>query len=121
MNDINDKIRALFKIGTPACGLSFALIGALLCGLAVGIGIPNTLLIALFALLGLFIGAVRHKLSWLRDLINRLFPPKTEDLSKPEEWKNSKLYRQAQEAMRAGGAANPTRPAPPQPPTDQNK
>lgn len=68
----------LFQVGTPLCGLLLALVGAILGLLLVTRGFWATMLIALFALIGYYLGASRDKASRIKQFINKLFPPKGE-------------------------------------------
>lgn len=66
----------LLTPGTAACGL---LCGTLFVGLAallLWIGFLKTLFIAAAGAVGVFVGAVENKSDWVKNLINKLFPPR---------------------------------------------
>ena len=72
------KKNGWLNIGTPQCGVAFAVVGALLALMLLFLGFWRTLLVALFAGAGYFLGASEDKGETLKKLINRLFPPKGE-------------------------------------------
>lgn len=63
-------------MGTPACGLLGLVVGVVLAVLLIVVGFWKTLLVAVLACIGALLGGVRDKSQWLKDIINRLFPPK---------------------------------------------
>lgn len=66
------------KIGTTQCGLLLGACGVAIAFLLIFLGFWNTLLVlALFAL-GYWIGAIEGKTNFIKNTINRLFPPKGE-------------------------------------------
>lgn len=67
-----------FSIGTKECGLLCGGIGALVALALILFGFWKTLLIAALFAAGYFIGACDHKMSTLKTILNRLFPPKGE-------------------------------------------
>lgn len=67
-----------FRVGTPQCGLLTGLIGVAVAFLLIFLGFWNTLVIALFFLVGYALGAFTHKLDGVKLFINKLFPPKGE-------------------------------------------
>ncbi|MDO5325373.1 MAG: DUF2273 domain-containing protein [Clostridia bacterium] len=62
------------KIGTPECAVFFAAAAMVLALLFLAFGFWNTVLVALIMLLGAFLGGVKDKKQWLKNLINRLVP-----------------------------------------------
>lgn len=66
----------MFKVGTPECAVFFGAAAMVLALLFLLVGFWKTLLIAALVLAGAFIGGVKDKKEWLRNLVNRLFPPK---------------------------------------------
>ena len=66
------------KIGTVRCGLLLALCGMVLALLLIVLGFWNTLLVAVLAAVGYWIGAFDNKSAMVKNTINRLFPPKGE-------------------------------------------
>ena len=67
-----------WKMGTPQGGAACAVLGALLALMLLFLGFWRTLVVALFAAGGYFIGGTQNKGEALKDLINRCFPPKGE-------------------------------------------
>lgn len=75
---INAWISQLVRWGTPACAALCGLGGVLLAVLLLTVGFWKTLFIAILCVLGVFVGGVKEKGKWVKDTINRLFPPKDE-------------------------------------------
>lgn len=73
---LNHVIRDFVTVGTPACGLLCAVIGLAVAVLLMTIGFWKTLLVAVFGCVGGILGGVFDKSQWLKEMINRLFPPK---------------------------------------------
>lgn len=65
-----------FQPGTPAFGVICAGIGIIIALILLFLGIWRLLVIALFAVIGYFIGAVSNKPVFIKELVNRLFPNK---------------------------------------------
>ena len=76
MKSLNDFLRGLTQIGTPACGLLGLVMGVALAALLMTIGLWRTLFVVLLGAAGMFMGGVKDKQEAVRHLINRLFPPK---------------------------------------------
>lgn len=72
----NTFMRNLFKVGTPECAISFAVIAMILAILFLLVGFGKTLLILGLMLIGAFLGGVKDKKKWFQGIINKLFPPK---------------------------------------------
>ena len=75
-DEANAFVRSLMTVGSPVCAAFWAVLGIVLAVLLLTIGLWRTLFIATLAALGAFLGGVRSKSRFFRDLINRLFPPK---------------------------------------------
>lgn len=76
MKSLNEMLREMLTWGTPACGAFCGVLGVLVAVLLLTIGFWKTLFVALLCVLGVFIGAVKDKSTFLKAVINRLFPPK---------------------------------------------
>jgi len=76
MKSLNDMLREILTWGTPACGVICGVIGAVVAVMIVHMGFWNTVLVAVLAAVGAFIGGVKDKPAALKKLINRLFPNK---------------------------------------------
>lgn len=76
---LNAWLPALLKWGTPLCGVFCGVVGAIVAVLIMCIGFWQTLFVAVLAAVGAFVGAVPNKVKWIRDTINRLFPPKNQE------------------------------------------
>ena len=76
MKQLNDLLKEMTTWGTPACGLFCGVLGVLVAILLLTIGFWKTLFVALFCALGVFLGAVKDKAAFLKNVINKLFPPK---------------------------------------------
>jgi len=70
--------KKFFQIGTPLCGLTFGLIGVIIAVLLLYIGLWRTLFIAAFFGAGYFLGVTSDKGETIKNLINKLFPPRNE-------------------------------------------
>ena len=78
MKDMKAWLRSALVIGTPQCGTLGAMLGVILAVLLLTIGLWKTLFIAVFALIGAWVGGVRGKTNFIRGIINRSFPAKGE-------------------------------------------
>lgn len=76
---VNDWLRELLRWGTPACAAFCGLCGVVLAILLLTAGFWKTLFITLLCVIGVFVGGVKEKTQWVKDTINRLFPPKNEN------------------------------------------
>lgn len=76
MKSLNEYMREMLTWGTPACGVFCGIVGAILAALLLTIGFWKTLFVALLAAVGVFLGAVKDKGAFLKNLVNKLFPPK---------------------------------------------
>lgn len=101
---MNDKWNAftkkMFKIGTPECAVTFALVAMVLALLVLLLGFWQTLLVAVLALVGAFIGGVKDKKEWVRNTVNRLFPPKQNMPYREQNVEIEKAVREATEDPR---------------------
>lgn len=76
MKTLNDLLKEMTTVGTPACGLTGCVLGLILAALLLWIGFWKTLFVVVLALLGLFAGGVKDKHGFIRTMVNKLFPPK---------------------------------------------
>lgn len=78
---MNDKCKAfmekMLKVGTPECAIFSGVVAMVAAIFILLLGFWETVLVAILALLGVFVGGVKDKKEWLRNGINRLFPAKT--------------------------------------------
>ena len=79
---MNEKCKAfmqnMLKVGTPECAVFSGVVAMVAAVLILLLGFWETVLVALLAALGAFVGGVKDKKEWLRNAINRLFPAKAE-------------------------------------------
>jgi len=66
------------QIGTAQCGLLIGAAGAAIAFMLIFLGFFKTLLVAALFALGYWIGARSNKTTFIKNTINRLFPPKGE-------------------------------------------
>lgn len=76
MRTLSDFLKEMTVVGTPACALACTVGGVVIAALLLTIGLWKTLFVAAMALLGLFLGGVKDKHSFVRDLANKIFPAK---------------------------------------------
>jgi len=62
------------KIGTPECAIFSAVIAMMLALLYLSIGFWNTVLVAILMGVGAFLGGVKDKKQWIKNLLNRVVP-----------------------------------------------
>ena len=67
-----------FTIGTPQCGLLVGFAGIAIALMLILLGFWNTVLVALLFAIGYWAGSCESKSSVIKQLINKLFPPKGE-------------------------------------------
>lgn len=65
-------------IGTPQCGAIMAALGAAVAFMLLFMGFWRTLLVAVLAAAGYFIGACANKGESIKRMVNRAIPPKSE-------------------------------------------
>lgn len=70
-------IRQMLTVGTPECAVFFGVAAMVLALLFLLLGFWKTLLVVVLVGLGAFLGGVRNKKDWVKNVINKLFPPKT--------------------------------------------
>ena len=70
-------LRNMFRIGTPECAVTFSVTAMILAVLYLLLGFWKTLFIAAFTALGAVAFGVEDKQEWLKDIINRLSPPRS--------------------------------------------
>ena len=96
MNEkFNAFVKNMFKVGTPECAITFAVIAMVLALLFLLLGFWQTLLIAALIVVGAFVGGVKDKKEWIRNVINRLFPPKQ---NIPYREQNAEIEKAVKEA-----------------------
>lgn len=76
MKNLEEILRELFKPGTPQYGLIWGIGFVVLAFLLLFIGFWKTLFVVLLFVIGLFIGAVKDKQTFIKNLINKIFPPR---------------------------------------------
>ena len=74
MKTLNDLLKEMTTIGTPACGMACGVLGVIVAALLLAIGFWKTLFVALVCLLGVFLGGVKDKHGFIRAVANKLFP-----------------------------------------------
>ena len=67
-----------FTIGTTKCGLLMGACGVAIAFMLIFLGFWNTMLVLALFLFGYWIGAIEGKTNFIKNMINRLFPPKGE-------------------------------------------
>ena len=67
--DLKTFIRQMFTLGTAPCALLGCVLGLVFAVLCLTIGVGKTLLIAVFCLVGAFIGGVKDKQGFVRNII----------------------------------------------------
>lgn len=88
----------MVKVGTPECAIFGAVVAMALALLFLALGFWKTVLIAVLAGVGAFLGGVKDKKEWARSLINRLFPPRDQV---PFKEQNEEIRRAMQEMRQA--------------------
>ncbi len=73
---LNRVARDFVTPGTPACGLFGLVIGLSIAALLLTVGVGKTLLIVALGFAGAVLGGVHSKAQCVKNIINRLFPPK---------------------------------------------
>ncbi len=76
MKSINEFLLALVKLGTPLGGLFYGIVGLAIAVLWITMGFWNMFFIILCCKLGAFLGGVKDKKEYIKNHINKLFPPK---------------------------------------------
>ena len=76
MKRIEEFVREMLQWGTPQCGILCGITGIVLAVFLLTIGFWKTLFVTALFFVGLFIGAVKDKQAFIKNLINKLFPPK---------------------------------------------
>ena len=75
-----NRFKSFFTPGTPACAVTFAIIGAVIAALLLAIGFWKTLFILAFAAVGALLGGVANKQEAVRDIVNKRFPAKDQPI-----------------------------------------
>ena len=94
----NACMKKMFKVGTPECAISFAVITMVLAILFLMVGFWRTLLILLLMAVGAFLGGVKDKKQFFLNIINRLFPPKNTIPYRERNPEIEKAIRESKEA-----------------------
>ena len=76
MKNIEELLKELFKPGTPQYGILWGIVFVLLAILLLTIGFWKTLFLVILFMLGMFVGAVKDKEAFIKNLINKIFPPR---------------------------------------------
>ncbi len=76
MKNVEELLKELFKPGTPQYGILWGVVFVLLAILLLTIGFWKTLFLVILFLLGMFVGAVKDKEAFIKNLINKIFPPR---------------------------------------------
>ena len=84
-----------FQIGTPECAVFSAAVAMVVGLLILCVGFWNTVFIFLLMALGAFLGGVKNKKEWLKDIINRLFPAKSAVTYRGQHAELTKAVRRA--------------------------
>ena len=66
-----------FQPGTPQCGIAMGLLGVVAAFLLLFLGFWRTLFVAVLFGVGYFMGVSTNKVESIKNVINKLFPPKT--------------------------------------------
>lgn len=84
-----------FQVGTPECAILSGALAMVLGLLLLWLGFWNTLFLFLLMAVGAFLGGVKDKKQWLKNLINRLFPGKSNFSYRGQHAEITKAVRQA--------------------------
>jgi uncharacterized membrane protein len=85
MDRFNEFLDAMFKAGTPQCGLFTGILAFIAGLLFIFIGFFRTILVVVIVAVGVFLGAVKNKKEAVRGVINRLFPPRDSKVSRNDK------------------------------------
>ncbi len=102
MNDRKDQPVSwkIFKIGTPECAI-FSGVAAMALGLLLlTVGFWNTVWISLLAVCGGFVGGVRDKKQWLKNVLNHIIPEKK---TMPYREQHPEITRAVRDAAQKSG------------------
>ena len=100
-DDQQKQSDGLFRIGTPECAVVFALAAMVLALLLLTVGFWHMLWIGLLMLFAAFLGGIRNKKQWFKDVINRLVPVKQAVPYRTQNEEISKALRAAREARQS--------------------
>ena len=98
---VKNFMKNMFRIGTPECAISFALVAMVLAVMFLVVGFWQTLLIMGLMLVGAFLGGVKDKKQWFLNLLNKIFPPKN---TIPYRERNAAIEKAVRETMEADAA-----------------
>lgn len=100
-DDQQKRDEGLFRIGTPECAVVFALAAMVLALLFLTVGFWHMLWIGLLMLAAAFLGGIKNKKQWLKDVVNRLVPAKQVVPYRTQNEEISKALRAAREAQQS--------------------
>ncbi len=89
------------KIGTPECAIFAAVLAMALALLLLCTGFWNTVWVALITGAGAFIGGVKDKKQWIKNLLNRVIPDKETVPYREQHPEITRAVRQATEKAAA--------------------
>ena len=102
---MNEKMKAfmdnMFKVGTPECAIFCGVTALVVAVLILLLGFWQMLLVVALLLLGVFVGGVKDKKAWLRNTVNKLFPPRAVQPYKADDVHITKEEKPAREAEEA--------------------
>ena len=90
----------IFTIGTPECAIFSAVIAMVLALLFLTVGFWKALLVGALMAVGAFLGGVKDKRQWLKNVINRLFPARSIVPYREQNPEIARAVRKATEARR---------------------
>jgi len=103
---VKNFMKNMFRVGTPECAISFALVAMVLAIMFLVVGFWQTLLILALMLVGAFLGGVKEKKKWFQGIINKLFPPKQ---NIPYRERNAAIEKAVRETIEVEAAPENTK------------
>ena len=98
---MSEKMKAftenMLKVGTPECAIFCGVTALAVAVFILLLGFWQTVLVAALLLLGVFVGGVKDKKNWLRNVVNRLFPARTMTPYKADDVRFAKEEKQEKE------------------------
>jgi uncharacterized membrane protein len=76
MKRLEELFHEVMEWGTPQCGIFWGIVGIVVALLLLFVGFWKTLFVAVLFAVGLFFGGVKDKTAFIKNLINRIFPPR---------------------------------------------
>ncbi len=83
--ELKDALRSSLTIGTPECAALMGVVGLVLGILFLLLGFWKTLLVIAIMLLGVFIGGVKDKKTFAANIVNKLFPQRSNNFPGSEQ------------------------------------